>query len=423
MTQLSTEPTAAARPQPAYLSNQALKDALYNELELHVDLAVQGVQVDPEDYAELHRLAGGKDLGPTTLSELRAPTLPSFTLPHGLSGDARQNDRSIYGLVVEDGQPVLYRYGKRTTRIAEVEFPQRPKSPLAGRFTSDGVPFSDIARVSSSTGLVHVSFSVECSLKDKGEECKFCNYDNRNSIIKTPRQVAEVFAAAIEAGVATSFHLTGGFVPERRELEYYTDVAEEIRAHTGLDDFVGSISMGAPADYTVFDKLKEAGYFFIGSNMEIWDRNIRKAIVPGKENVCGGWDNWVGALEYAAGVFGRAHISSNIVAGIETKKSVLDGVEYLASRGILGKAGIWRPTDGTDLEGHQTPEAAWHLDVAYKQRDIYRKYGYTLDEIHAHHSAGGLTGLLYRIEEEYFENGKLKRWRHPTLQLALNKTH
>ncbi|WP_295458626.1 radical SAM protein [uncultured Thiodictyon sp.] len=408
--------------QPKQSANAGLKDALYRELELHVDLSVQGVNIDPADHAALNALGGGRTFGPTRLDEDLTLQLPSFYLPHGLSAGVRLSPHSVYGLVVEDGEPVLCRYGKRRTLVAKLDYRRKPKSPLAGRVTSDGVSFEDIARIDETTGLVHVSYSKECSLKDKGEECKFCNYDNRNAIVKTPRQVGELFAAAVEAGVASSFHLTGGFIPERRELEHYIDVAEEIKARTGLEGFVGSISMGATEDYTIFDKLKEAGYVMIGSNMEVWDRNFRKAIVPGKENQCGGWDNWVASLEYAVKVFGTTKIVSNIVAGIETKKSILEGVEYLCSRGILGNAGIWRPTPGTDLEGHQTPLASWHLDLAFKRVAIYKKYGFTREQIHSYHGAGGIAGIIYRIEDELFEDGKLKSLYHPRLTLQ-NQTH
>ena len=51
--------------------------------------------------------------------------------------------------------------------------------------------------------------------------------------------------------------LTGGFVPERRELEYYLDVADAIREQ--YSTFYGVGIIGAPVDYSVLHKYKEAG--------------------------------------------------------------------------------------------------------------------------------------------------------------------
>jgi len=413
-------------------SNQALKDALYKELELQVQLSLNGINIEPEDLHQLglsavsrERLSiqAASDAAPGITAATPGSAVNSVTLdlPHGLHAGLRYEPESPYNLVAENGKPVIYKFGRKPVRITEVEFRKKTANPFQGRRTTDGVPFENIARVNPATGLVHVSFSVECSLKDKGEECLFCHYDNRKAILKTARQVAEVFTAAVEAGVARSIHLTGGFIPERRELEVYLDVAEEIHSRTGLKNFNGSISLGAPQDYSVFDKFKEAGFSWIGSNMEVWDRNIRKTIVPGKENQCGGYDNWLNSLLHAAKVFGKAKIHSNIIGGLEPKKTILEGVEFLTSRGILASVGMFHPTTGSGLEGHQSPEASWHLDLAHKVADLYRKNGFTLEEVHSYHSNGGVAGVLYRIEEEYFEDGKIKDWYLPLLQSNLQK--
>jgi hypothetical protein len=421
-----TQVIEAVNSSKEQLTNKALKEALYKELELQTELTVHGISAEPEDLRALNLVPVTRErVSIQSLEESAvaadvtvpgsAITPTTIELPYGLSIGFNYTPGSPYGLVAENGKPVLYRYGKKATRLVEVEFRKRSKNPLSEWKTSDGVPFKNIARLDPITGLVHVSFSKECSLKDKGEECLFCHYDNRKAIIKTPQQVGEVFAAAVDAGLATSLHLTGGFTPERRELENYIDVAEAIKSRTGLKTFNGSISMGAPQDYSVFDKFKEAGWSLIGSNMEIWDKNVRQTLAPGKQNQCGGYDNWVNSLIYAARVFGKGKVFSNIIGGLEPKKNLLEGVEFLVARNVVGNAGIFRPTPGSGLEGHQSPEASWHLDVAHKVYEIYRKYGLTLDEIQSYHSQGSAAGTIYRIEEEYFENGKIKRWTYPTL--------
>ena len=46
--------------------------------------------------------------------------------------------------------------------------------------------------------------------------------------------------------------VSGGFIPERREVEYYIDVAEAIQEATGLEDFNGTACVGATTDFSVF---------------------------------------------------------------------------------------------------------------------------------------------------------------------------
>jgi hypothetical protein len=409
------------------LSNSALKDALYKELELKVDLAVEGISFVPSDlkqfgigteYQEqIHILF---DMDKQHHPDVLLPA--AFYLPHGLLAAFRWNPNSPYRLAVEDGQPLIYkyRYGKEPIRIAEIEFRKRPE--LLSRKTSDGEPFGHIAAFTPEGG-VFVCYSNECSLKDKGEDCLYCNinstagaYRKEKIFLKTPKQVAEVFTAAFNEGVGNQLNVTGGFIPERREFEYYVDVAEEVKDQSGLSDFNGTAVVGAPLDFSIIDKYKEAGYRNVAMNIEIWDKHIWKTICPGKDSQCGGWENWVKALEYAARVFGRGKIRSNIVAGIEPKRTILEGVEYLAEKGVICYAGPWCPNPGSELEGHRTPETSWHVDLYHKVAGIFKKYGFTLREMYDCAAANTPVHDIYRIEEEQFEGGRLKQWNFPKLE-------
>ena len=123
-------------------------------------------------------------------------------------------------------------------------------------------------------------------------------------------------AKAYELG-AKHVNLTGGFVPERREVDYYLDVADAIREHTGLEDFNGTAVIGAPRDLKVIDKYKEAGFRTLAINIECWDKNYFNTICPGKVSHCGTWEHWIEAIEYASSVFGFGKVRSGIVGGIE----------------------------------------------------------------------------------------------------------
>ena len=123
---------------------------------------------------------------------------------------------------------------------------------------------------------------------------------------------------------------------------------------------------------------------------------------PGKELQCGGWENWVKALEYEVEVFGHGKVRSNMVAGIEPKDSTLEGIEYLASKGVVGLATVWNPNPGSALEGHRCPETAWYLDLYKKIAAIHRKYGFTYDHLYDCSGATGVISDIYRIEDKTF---------------------
>ena len=108
-----------------------------------------------------------------------------------------------------------------------------------------------------------VAYCNECALRDKGLDCLFCNInatrvkfaEKENIQWKTPKQIAETVKAAYDEGY-DHFTVTGGFVPERREVEYYLDVAKAIQEELGTEDFHGTACIGAPKDLTVIEKYK-----------------------------------------------------------------------------------------------------------------------------------------------------------------------
>lgn len=384
-----------------------LKEALYRELELKVYTAVEGINADPHIFKHLdlggkyqEEVHGGFEMDHETHVGIQFPA--GFQSPHGLIYAFRWNRNSPFSIRYEGGQYLLTRKGEV---LFPVEFLKRPK--YYGLKTSDGTRMSSIA-MHLQGGVIAICYSNECALKEKGQDCKFCNINATHDTYaelegiawKNPKQIGETVAAAYSEGIR-HLTITGGFVPERREVEYYLDVADSIKEHTGLEDFNGTACIGAPLDLSVIDKYKEAGYRTIATNIEIWDKNIFRSICPGKDQQCGGWENWVRALEYEAQVFGKGRVRSNLVAGIEPKQSILEGVEYLASKGVVCFAGAWCPNPGSELQGHRTPEAAWHLDLYKKVAAIFRKTGFTYEQLYDCMAAPTtVVHDIYRIEDE-----------------------
>jgi hypothetical protein len=288
-----------------------------------------------------------------------------------------------------------------------VEFAERPKYYRERTF--DGTPMNTIA-IYNQDGAIQTAYSNECALNEKGRDCKFCNLNaTRNAYSeaegigwKYPHHIGETVAAAYKLDGARHFTLTGGYVAERREVEYYLVVADAIREHTGLDDFNGTAVIGAPLDLSIIEKYKEAGFRTIATNIEIWDKNIFRAICPGKELESGGWDHWIKTLDHEVEVFGKGRVRSNIVAGLEPEVSTLEGIEYLTSKGgVLSGVTSWNANPGSALEGHRTPEPVWHVDLFKKVVTILRRNGYTYDQLYdcAPIPVSSIHDI-YRIEDE-----------------------
>ncbi|MBQ9206057.1 MAG: nitrogen fixation protein NifB [Treponema sp.] len=270
----------------------------------------------------------------------------------------------------------------------EVTFERKPA--YYNMRTSDGKDMSRIAQ-SYSKGRLAITYSNECALKDKGLDCLFCNINATKKTFsehdkiewKNARQIAEVVTEAYKEG----FHgyvLTGGFVPERREVEYYIDVIEEVKDASGLSDeeIHGLAAIGAPEDLSIIEKYKEAGYSMIATNLEVWNKDLFKYICPGKDALCGGRENWLNTVKHEVEVFGKWNVRSLFVGGLETKESLLEGVDYLSSIGVVADASIWKPCIGSALEGHCSPTTEWHQEVAERIYQIHKKNGLPYEKLY-----------------------------------------
>lgn len=398
-----------------------IKDILYQELAIKNAASVEGIAVDTKIFRHL-------DLGRThqeqvhTLFEMdheqhvEVAFPVGFYSPHGLEIPFHFDSRSYFSITYDDG---IFHLRERGQILFPIEFYKRPA--YYNLKTSDGTPMATVANYSRK-GVVNVAYSNECSLKEKGLDCLFCNanatkdaYGEREGVFwKNPRQIGEAVAAAFNEfeGFRKHVNLTGGFIPERREVDYYLDVAEALQEHTGLEDFNGTAVIGVPRDLKIIDKYKEAGFRTIAMNLEVWNRDIFKVICPGKLTHCGSFDHWVEGLKHAVSVFGHGHVRSGFVGGLEPKIATLEGVEYLASLGVVPLVGAWCANPGSALEGHRTPHPEWHLDMAKKVTAICRKAGFTYENIYDLTPAPNfLIHDIYQIEDEslpVFQKAKQK---------------
>ena len=388
---------------------EAQKQVLLDEVFIGLDLAERGVRFDRE---AINRF---QDQTSLTHIAIKRTGLTGFDLPHGISARSNFSKYTPYELKVENDVVNLY---KEENLIGPITF--KVPNPIADTLLTSGVKLRDIAGLNAEGGL-HVMYSAECSLKDKGLDCFFCGFNERakdgnaNKVsIKSARQVAEAYTIARRAGLANHFRITGGFIPERREVEYYIDVAEAI--HEEFDSFYGVAVIGAPADLSVLTKYKEAGFQNVSHNLEIWNKDIFAALCPGKERETGGWQHWIDALDRSVEIFGRGNVHTNFVGGLEPLDSVMEGIEILAQKGVVAHFSVFRPEIGTQLEGWRSPEASWHFNLVDKATNIFRRHGFTNLQMYSGPASGPHAGEVFRIKNgEFDENGYLPQWKYPDI--------
>jgi hypothetical protein len=388
-----------------------LKEQLYDDLKLKLALTVEGVSYDENLFHDVLREKETLQKKVYCTWDKDLPTKKSYRLPYGFILEKSgfgvgliADKNSPYRIVEDNG---AFSISHRGEKVSDITFPEPPV--FYSKTTREGVSMSDIAMdsaIGSRDKSLVVAYSTECSVRDKGETCLFCVMNGTKNLEqgeerpawKYPHQIAETIKAAYDEGFK-HLTITGGFVPERREVEYYLDVAENIKEALGAEEFNGTACIGAPLDFSIIDKYKEAGYSSIAFNTEVWRKDYFEIVCPGKVTECGGYDNWIKAIEYAVGVFGKGKVRSNFVVGLQPKDILFEGIDYLASIGVVTVASRWVPGLGSPLEGHRSPTVDWHWDVQLRHAQILRKYGRTYDEIFNSTPARTITHDIYGIEE------------------------
>jgi hypothetical protein len=389
-----------------------IKKELDKELYLRNAIEVEGLKFDPaifkdvlEDNQWLITYHPCMDFSTDDTTNIKIPA--SVRFEHGIGVDVRKNRNSPYSFEkFEDGIYIV----KEGERLTKIYFNKTPD--YYNKKTSSGVSMRTICQSGNldfDEGVVFVAYSEECSLIDKGHDCLFCNINATKARFseleghqwKYPKQIGETVKAAFDEGY-DHFNITGGFVPERRELEYYLDVAEAIQNETGLIDFNGTAVIGAPTDLNVLEQYKQAGYRTVAIHPEVWGKDFFNAICPGKAETGGGYENYIRAIDYAIEVFGKGRVRTQFVAGLQPKEYVIDGLEILAEKGAIPLSLPWIPNIGSALEGHRTPTPEWHWDLQKKNYDILKKNGITYEQLYDVLPGTRLIQDFYRVDAGYY---------------------
>jgi hypothetical protein len=390
-----------------------LQEELNKELYLKLALEIEGMRFSPEIFDEALRRDPKLDVYHVFMDFSPDNTIghkiPShIRLRHGLGVSVRKNSDSPYRLKFIDGAIHVLRDEEV---LGKIYFDKTPK--YYDLHTSDGADMSTICQsrdLRFGDGVVFVVYSEECALSDKGHDCLFCNINAtkarfsqiENHKWKYPRQIAETVKAAFAEGY-DHFNITGGFVPERRELEYYIDVAEAIQGETGLEDFNGTAVIGAPADEVhILRQYREAGYRSIAIHPEVWGEDFFRFICPGKAEVNGGYHKYLEAIDAALEIFGKGRVRTQFVAGLQPKAQLLEGLEFFAEKGVVALANPWIPNIGSAFEGHRSPTVEWHWEVQRKNYEILRKNGITSNILYDCLPGSRLLMDFYRVDDGFF---------------------
>ncbi|MEM1060965.1 MAG: MSMEG_0568 family radical SAM protein [Planctomycetota bacterium] len=243
--------------------------------------------------------------------------------------------------------------------LARVTFPPAPK--FYEGVTADGVPYWKIAVLHSSDVLATTVMQTCIRYRPVETSCQFCaigqSLEAKRTIArKTPEQLAEVAAAAVRLDGVRHMIMTTG-TPNRtdRGAAVLTDSAAAV---TAAVDLPIQAQCEPPDDFAWFGRLRDAGVVSLGMHLEAVEPHVRARIMPGKAEVP--LDVYMDAFAAAVDVFGRAQVSTYILAGLGDSLDAIDRMAAdLVAIGVYPFVVPFVPISGTPLADHAEPDAAF----------------------------------------------------------------
>jgi len=215
-------------------------------------------------------------------------------------------------------------------------------------------------------GQVYITISERCIY-----DCQFCSVPGSKGKIKTLDDIIAIVEDAKQWGKLEVISLTSGIeVSPEDEIDRVVEIVRAL-AHYGVPIGVAV----HPAEGSS-KRLKEAGVNEVKYSVETMDPDIFDRICRGHKGHT--LEFILDSLQEAVEVFGRNHVSSNIIIGLgETDECIRTGVEYFAKRGIIP---VLRPISippgrRESLKGAVRPSPERLLKLTRMTRRILKKYG------------------------------------------------
>jgi hypothetical protein len=314
-------------------------------------------------------------------SERAKKFLPAeLKLPKEVIVQVRENSEANFRLrIIENNLVVQDKTGRI---ICTGDFVGLP--PFALEKTGDGTFFKDIVVYNGSCNL-NFTWNYFCDYFRTKVACRFCNLtpaqdfypeENITNSYKNAKQIADVIEIARKYHTDPKAILTRGTPNEKHGLGGTIQILEELAKRfpfNGNNNRTKILFTISPTkDINDVKLMHDMGMHSVSFNFEVFDKGYWKAIVPGKDAYIGR-DLWEQSLIDGVKYFGEGKVFSAMIAGLEPRKTLLEGVEWCTERGIIPIVVPFSPETGSEFEGFRPPTHKWMMDTMLMAADIILK--------------------------------------------------
>ena len=238
--------------------------------------------------------------------------------------------------------------------------------------TNNSIPYKSIAF--RTNDRVRIRHSSVCSFKQEGLSYAFCESKHKQYFKLPLEDIFEVIDT-YEKNIDFRHYLIGGASGiVGQEHHKIIEIASYIRKKSKKPIYLMSIP---PQDIEIIKQYYEAGITEVAFNLEVYDRNIAKQIMPGKGEIP--LEQYINAFNESVKYFGRTgNVRSMLIVGLEPQSSLFKGVEHLASLGVSPMLSALRPMPNTIFRDVIANSVSHFSEIYLRAKTICKKYNVEL---------------------------------------------
>jgi hypothetical protein len=303
------------------------------------------------------------------------------------------DDAEIFApIIAKESSPLTLTLEGRRARISEAGqviargtfYSPSAGHPWSSKRLSNGVLIDEYL-FGTSPGIVNILFNLSCYNHNSDQACRYCGlFGNAacEEVEELPlgalKQYAGTQAEAVKImtdhGWRGVVALGGGALPPSLRGEYLDRVEIVLEP---LHDMLDSKTLGElhvvynhypPEDFSDFHRMRKMGIQSTSIDMEMVTPKGFKSICPGK-NAYKPLEYWKEAQE--AALEASLISATNIVAGIEPKEALLEGIHERLSKGVFPVPLQFLPTPNSPMARTPAKSAEWIVEVSQRIVDAY----------------------------------------------------
>ena len=276
--------------------------------------------------------------------------------------DVKFVELSPFSIQKKGGETVLFYLDQFVSTVTIAEQEQLPV-----KSTKNNIGIHRIGYLT--TDRLRIKHTSSCLFKRKKQGCKFCHITCGSDAVIPLEDIYETIDYYQKYTGFRHYLIGGPSNTYDNEVYYIEKITRYIRSTSDMPIYVMSIP---PIDCNVLKRYHSLGVSEVAFNIEIFDRNIAKTVMPGKGAIP--LEQYEAALKRSSQIFGVQNTRSMLIIGLDSKKSFLNGIEYLCRLGVTPMISPFRPMANTELSDFVPPTIGYILDIYSKAKQICDKY-------------------------------------------------